>query len=138
MQLPINSPKAPVANNQRDGHMPFKQQTSSINYEPNSYDTEPKENPAFIEPEQEIRGDIAGRLIAEKPNNFGHAKEVWDRYSDAERAALVKNIVDDWAGVRDDIKIRNLRNFYQVELEFASRVAAGTGINLEEHVTDLK
>ncbi|MPR75816.1 catalase, partial [Listeria monocytogenes] len=123
---------------QRDGHMPFKQQTSSINYEPNSYDTEPKENPAFIEPEQEIRGDVAGRLIAEKPNNFGHAKEVWDRYSDAERAALVKNIVDDWSAVREDIKIRNLRNFYQVDPEFASRVAAGTGVNLEEHVADLK
>lgn len=138
LQLPINSPKAPVANNQRDGHMPFKQQTSSINYEPNSYDTEPKENPAFIEPEQEIRGDISGRLIAEKPNNFGHAKEVWDRYSNAERAALVKNIVDDWSQVCEDIKIRNLRNFYQVDPEFASRVAAGNGINLEEHVTDLK
>lgn len=61
-----------------------------------------------------------------------------DRYSNAERAALVKNIVDDWSQVREDIKIRNLRNFYQVDPEFASRVAAGTGINLEEHVTDLK
>lgn len=50
----------------------------------------------------------------------------------------MKNIVDDWSQVREDIKIRNLRNFYQVDPEFASRVAAGTGINLEEHVTDLK
>ncbi|WP_327062205.1 catalase-related domain-containing protein [Listeria ivanovii] len=91
-----------------------------------------------MEPEQEIRGDISGRLAAEKPNNFGHAKEVWNRYSDAERAALVKNIVDDWEGVREDIKIRNLRNFYQVEPEFAERVAVGTGIKLAEYVADLK
>lgn len=55
-----------------------------------------------------------------------------------QNVALVKNIVDDWSQVREDIKIRNLRNFYQVDPEFASRVVMGTGINLEEHVTDLK
>ncbi len=49
-----------------------------------------------------------------------------------------EKLVDDWSAVREDIKIRNLRNFYQVDPEFASRVAAGTGVNLEEHVADLK
>ncbi|EUJ26160.1 catalase [Listeria floridensis FSL S10-1187] len=138
LQLPVNQPKTPVANNQRDGAMPFKQQTSSINYEPNSYESEPKENAKFIEPEQEIRGDIAGRLIAEKPNNFGHAREVWKRYSEAEQKALVKNIADDWANVREEIKIRNLRNFYQVEPVFAEQVAAKTGIELDKYISDLK
>ncbi|WP_163655295.1 catalase [Listeria sp. PSOL-1] len=138
LRLPINHPKAEVTNNMRDGAMPIGQPTSTINYEPNSYESEPKENPAFTEPEQEIRGDIVGRLAAEKPNNFGHAREVWRRYSDDERKALVKNIVEDWETVRDDIKIRNLRNFYQVEPEFAERVAKGTGIDLEKHISDLK
>lgn len=138
LQLPINSPKSEVHNNQRDGAMPIKQQTSSINYEPNSYDSEPKEDPTYIEQNQALRGELFGRLAAEKPNNFGHAKEVWKRYSDQERAALVKNIVDDWEGVSEDIKIRNLRNFYQIESEFAERVAEGTGIDLKAHITDLK
>lgn len=138
LQLPINKPKVPVTNNQRDGYMPVGQQTSSINYEPNSYDSEPKENPAFVEQEQEIRGDISGRLAAEKPNNFVHAREVWNRYSEGERGALVKNIVDDWETVREDIKIRNLRNFYQAVPEWAERVAAGTCIELTKHIVDLK
>ncbi|MBC6315680.1 catalase [Listeria grandensis] len=138
LQLPINSPKVDVNNNQRDGAMPFKQQTSSINYEPNSYDNTPKETPRYVEDEQELIAGIVGRLEQEKPNNFGHAREVWNRYSDAERDALVNNIVGDWEGVREDIRVRNLRNFYQVEPVFAERVAKGTGIDLEKHISDLK
>ena len=47
LQLPINAPQCPFSNNQRDGAMPIKQQTATINYEPNSYDTEPKEDHYF-------------------------------------------------------------------------------------------
>ncbi len=38
-QIPINSPKCPFANMQRDGHMQMAAPTGRANYEPNSLDT---------------------------------------------------------------------------------------------------
>jgi catalase len=46
-QIPINSPKCPFANMQRDGHMQMQVPAGRTNYEPNSLDPGgPRENPA--------------------------------------------------------------------------------------------
>lgn len=60
LQLPINCPFAQVNNNQRDGAMPFKQQTDRINYEPNRYEDTPKEDGAHFDYQQPLQG-VAGR-----------------------------------------------------------------------------
>ena len=35
-QIPVNAPKCPFANHQRDGHMQMTQPTGRVNYEPNT------------------------------------------------------------------------------------------------------
>lgn len=46
-QIPINQPKCPFANNQRDGHMQMAVPKGRVNYEPSSLDPGgPRENPA--------------------------------------------------------------------------------------------
>ena len=48
-QLPINSPKCPFANLQRDGHMQMMVPKGRANYEPNSLDPDgPRETPAGL------------------------------------------------------------------------------------------
>src|SRR3954447_7426760 len=46
-QIPINAPKAPVANYQQDGHMAVRNPRGRVNYEPNSWNGgTPREDPA--------------------------------------------------------------------------------------------
>src|SRR6476661_3837778 len=57
-QIPINAPKCPFANHQRDGHMQMQQPKGRVNYEPSSLDAESaRETPAgfrsFAEPADE-------------------------------------------------------------------------------------
>lgn len=45
-QIPINQPKCPFANNQRDGHMQMGVPKGRVNYEPNTLDADgPRESP---------------------------------------------------------------------------------------------
>ncbi len=73
LQLPINCPFAKVSNNMRDGAMAFKQPSDRINYEPNRYQHTPKEDPAYKDVPQPVRGTVSREKI-DKPNDFGQAK----------------------------------------------------------------
>jgi len=137
LQLPINCPIAQVHNNQRDGHMPFKQQKSSINYEPNSFDHEPKEDSSYEEVEQPIQHQSIGRYITEKPNNFDQAGEVWRRYSDEEQEAVIKNLTNDLKQVREDIVLRAICNFYRADETLGMRLANQLGVNLQPYLQHL-
>ncbi|MCF2523429.1 catalase [Bradyrhizobium sp. G127] len=43
--IPINAPKCPFAHFQQDGHMAMRNPVGPINYQPNSFDTGPRESP---------------------------------------------------------------------------------------------
>lgn len=73
LQLPINCPFAKVSNNMRDGAMAFKQPSDRINYEPNRYQHTPKEDPAYKDVPQPVRGTVSREKI-DKPNDFGQGK----------------------------------------------------------------
>lgn len=50
-QLPVNKPQCPVMHYQRDDAMALGNNGGSCpNYEPNSYDNAPKQNPSYAEP----------------------------------------------------------------------------------------
>ncbi|MGM9985750.1 MAG: catalase [Bacillaceae bacterium] len=134
LQLPINCPFAKVSNNQRDGAMPFKQQTNAVNYEPNSYSDTPKEAPEFNDALQPITG-VAGRQKIDKINDFGQAGQVYRGYSDAEKAALIKNLVADLSQVtRDDVKLRVLCNFYRADEELGQALATKLNLDLTPYL----
>src|SRR6188768_522613 len=74
-QLPINAPKCPFANQQRDGHMSMQQPTGRVSYEPSSLaDDSARETPrgfrSCAAPEQGDRGRV-------RPSSFA------DHYSQA-------------------------------------------------------
>lgn len=48
-QIPVNAPKCPFANHQRDGHMQLAQPAGRVAYEPNSLSKDsPRETPAVM------------------------------------------------------------------------------------------
>ncbi|UTT42170.1 catalase [Exiguobacterium aurantiacum] len=130
LQLPINCPFAQVSNNQRDGAMPFKQQTSPVNYEPNRYEDAPKPDAAYIETEQPLSG-VAGRQKIEKTNDFGQAGEVYRRYSEEEKTALVNNLVAHIKEVRHENTVLLLIcNFYRADRDLGARLSKELNVDI--------
>ncbi len=130
LQLPINAPKCPFSNNQRDGAMPFRQQTSRVNYEPNSFDSEPKEAPEFKEFDQPISG-VAGKNAIEKTNNFGQAGEIYRSYDESTKQALIKNLLDQFSGIENrDIVGRAIANFHRADESLGHALAEGANVDV--------
>ncbi|WP_338751300.1 catalase [Bacillus sp. FJAT-52991] len=130
LQLNINSPKKEVHNYQRDGYMPMKQQTSRINYEPNSYEETPKEVSQYQEPLQPMEG-MAGRQAIEKTNHFGQAGRIYRSYDEATKQALIKNILNDFKQIKNrDIVARVISHFYQADEQLGKTLAEQAKVEL--------
>ncbi len=129
LQLPINCPFAQVNNNQRDGAMPFKQQTGRINYEPNRYQDTPKQDPAYREAAQPLQG-VIGREKIDKPNDFGQAGKVFRNYTPEVQAQLVGNLANDLANVAEQTKLLAICNFYRADEELGQRLADALQVDL--------
>ncbi|MDY7536836.1 catalase [Undibacterium sp. RTI2.1] len=83
-QIPVNAPKCPFANHQRDGHMQMTQPTGRVSYEPNSLSaTSPREQPAtgFKSMAEQVDGS-KGRI---RPESFA------DHYSQARQFYISQN-----------------------------------------------
>ncbi|REK65395.1 MAG: catalase [Cohnella sp.] len=136
LQLPINCPFAKVSNNQRDGAMPFKQQTHPVNYEPNRHQDTPKEDPAYREASTPI-GGAAGRQKIAKTNDFGQAGQVWRRFSNEEKDALVKNLTADLKQVAEATRLRAICNFYRADAELGQRLADNLNADIQPYLKPL-
>ncbi|QKS70150.1 catalase [Paenalkalicoccus suaedae] len=136
LQLPINCPYAQVANNQRDGAMPYAQQKSTINYEPNSHEGEPEEDPSQLEHQAPVHG-VTGRQPIEKKNDFGHAGQVWNTFTDEYKESLVKNLTDELGAIDEKIAMRQLCNFYRASEELGKRVSDNLNIDIESYLQSM-
>lgn len=133
LQLPINCPFAQVNNNQRDGAMPIKQNNHHINFEPNRYMDTPKEDPAYREAPSPLRGS-AGRQKIDKTNDFGQAGQVYNRYSDEEKAAVLRNLAADLASVAEPTKLRAVCNFYRADATLGQKLADALSVDISPYL----
>ncbi|WP_185971087.1 catalase [Alkalicoccobacillus porphyridii] len=138
LQLPVNCPFAQVNNYQRDGAMPIKQQTSPVNYEPNRYETEPKEDELHMDYKAPNEGETRGRLAIEKKDHFGQAGQVWRRHSKEMQDSLVKNLVSDWQDVEQRTVLLLLCNFYRADADLGKRLADEMGVDLSPYLDKLE
>ncbi|XEC93973.1 catalase [Paenibacillus tarimensis] len=138
LQLPINCPFAQVSNNQRDGAMPYKQQSHHINYEPNRYQDTPKEDPAYADVPYPLHGQTAVRQKIDKPNDFGQAGQVYRGYSKEQQDALVKNLTADLQAVSERTQLLAICNFYRADAELGQRIADGLNIDISSYTAKIK
>ncbi|KHF35600.1 Catalase [Paenibacillus sp. P1XP2] len=129
LQLPINCPFAKVSNNMRDGAMAFKQPSDRINYEPNRYQHTPKEDPAYKDVPQPVRGTVSREKI-DKPNDFGQAGQVFRKYSPEVQEQLIGNLAADLEPVAEQTKLLAICNFYRADAELGKRLAAALNVDL--------
>ena len=73
-QLPVNRPVSPVANDQQDGYMAYKNPPSCVNYKPNSLDrNNPQEAPMPRYPGMRYPGRTVQRSVLEKTDDYSQA-----------------------------------------------------------------
>ncbi len=137
-QIPINAPKCPVMNFQRDGQMQMLQPKGRANYEPNSLGeageiTGPRECPATGF--SSFAAGEAGDKLRIRPESFAdhysQARLFFRSIDPAEQAHLASALVFELSKVvREDIRTRMLSNLVNVDPKLAARVADGLNMDL--------
>jgi catalase len=141
-QIPINAPKCPFMNFQRDGQMQMAVPKGRANYEPNSLaehgeDGGPRECPAtgFTTVEGRAEADEQGgklRIRAELfADHYSQARLFWTSLTDNERAHVASSFTFELSKVGlEQVPPRMLANLRNVDEDLAKRVAGGLGIEL--------
>jgi len=141
-QLPINAPKCPMHNFQRDGTMQMQVPQGRANYEPNSLAAHgeaggPRECPVtgFTSSTRQIEPEASGdkrRVRAERfADHYSQARLFWKSMTDNERAHIASSFVFELSKVTlTEVPARMVANLRNVDEDLARRVAAGIGIQL--------
>lgn len=129
-QLPVNAPKCPLRNNQRDGAMRFGGNAGAApNYEPNSVPGTPAEARAYRDPSWNLGATAVERFSHRgEEDHFSQPGALFRLMNPAQRELLIGNISASMRAVtRSDIVQRQLEHFERVD----PRLAAGISKRLE-------
>lgn len=131
-QIPINAPKCPFANNQRDGHMQMVQPTGRVAYEPNTLaPLAPRENPATGFISASVREDgVKGRLRPETfADHYSQARQFFLSQSAIEQAHIASALVFELSKVEHPhVRESIVGHLRHIEETLAERVAKGLGM----------
>lgn len=105
---------------------------SAPNYEPNSYESAPKENPETAEPPLHL-GDVSVDRHDHREGNddFSQAGDLYRLMKPEQKKQLVKNIASSLGQVPKDIQMRQLCQFFRADKDYGSQVAAELGIEID-------
>lgn len=143
-QIPINAPKCPVMNFQRDGHMQMAVPKGRANYEPNSLDqvgeeTGPRECPVkgFTTHPGRAAEDEQGDKLRIRPESFAdhysQARMFFRSLATPEQAHLASALVFELSKVGlEHVRTRVLSNLVNVDPDLAARVADGLNMPLPD------
>jgi len=131
-QIPVNAPKCPFSNQQRDGHMQMEQPEGRVSYEPNSLSKDsPRESPVngFSSVAIKETGD-KGRVRPESfADHYSQARQFYFSQTVYEQAHIASALVFELSKVEHlhvrEAMVGHLRN---IEEDLAQRVAGGLGL----------
>ncbi len=132
-QLPINAPKCPFGNHQRDAHMQMAPQAGRVAYEPNSLSANaPRETPAkgFHSAAVTETGE-KGRIRAESfADHYSQARQFYLSQTAYEQAHIASALVFELSKV-DHLHVREamVGHLRHIEEDLAKRVAAGLALD---------
>ncbi|WP_434777334.1 catalase [Neisseria sp. Ec49-e6-T10] len=132
-QLPINAPKCPYHNYQRDGAMRFDGNNGSApNYEPNSYSNAPKQDAAYAEPPLTISGNADRYNHRLDEDYFNQAGDLFRLMNDEQKSLLINNIASGMQTVTKDVVLRQLGYFIKADKAYGEGIAKVLNINPSE------
>jgi len=128
-QIPINAPKCPFGNHQRDGHMQMAQPVGRVAYEPNSLsENSPRETPAKgFHSAAVTETGAKGRIRAESfADHYSQARQFYLSQTAYEQAHIASALVFELSKV-EHVHVREamVGHLRHIEEDLANRVAAG-------------
>ena len=132
-QIPVNAPKCPFANHQRDGHMQMAQPTGRVAYEPNSLSgNSPRETPenGFHSAAITETGE-KGRIRAESfADHYSQARQFYLSQTEYEQAHIASALVFELSKVEHEhIRAAMIGHMRHIEETLAIRIAVGLGLD---------
>ena len=129
-QIPVNTPKCPFANQQRDGHMQMSQPTGRVAYEPNSLsDNSPRETLKGFHSAAIVETGEKNRIRAESfADHYSQARQFYLSQTAYEQAHIASALVFELSKV-EHLHIREamVGHMRHIEEDLARRVAEGLG-----------
>ena len=131
-QIPVNAPKCPFANQQRDGHMQMAQPAGRVAYEPNTLsEYSPRETPKGFHSATVTETGEKSRIRAESfADHYSQARQFYLSQSAYEQAHIASALVFELSKV-EHLHIREamVGHLRHIEKDLAQRVAAGLGFD---------
>jgi len=131
-QIPVNAPKCPFANHQRDGHMQMGQPAGRVAYEPNSLsENSPRETPKGFHSAASTETGDKGRIRAESfADHYSQARQFYLSQTAYEQGHIASALVFELSKV-EHVHVRQaiVGHLRHIEEDLASRVAAGLGFD---------
>jgi catalase len=131
-QLPINAPKCPFANHQRDGHMQMQVPKGRVNYEPSSLAADsPRESAGGFTSFPAVEVDPRkGRVRAASfADHYSQARMFYRSQTEYEQAHLAAALVFELSKVATaQVRERIVGHLRNIEGDLAARVAQGLGM----------
>lgn len=132
-QIPINAPKCPFGNMQRDAHMQMAPQKGRVNYEPNSLSANsPRETPVIgFHSAAVTETGVKGRIRAESfADHYSQARQFYISQTAHEQAHLASALVFELSKV-DHLHVREamVGHLRHIDEDLAGRVAEGLAMD---------
>ena len=132
-QIPVNAPKCPFANHQRDGHMQMAQPSGRVAYEPSSLSEDsPRETQAkgfhsVAAAEAGAKGRIRAQSFAD---HYSQARQFYVSQSAYEQAHIASALVFELSKVGHvHVRERMVGHLRHIDADLAGRIAAGLGFD---------
>ena len=132
-QIPVNAPKCPFANLQRDGHMQMLVPKGRVNYEPSSLQADsPRETPAgFRSHAQPADDGVKGRIRPESfADHYSQARLFYRSQTAPEQAHIASALVFELSKV-ETLHVRQavVGHLRHIDEDLARRVADGLALD---------
>ncbi len=132
-QIPVNAPKCPFANLQRDGKMQMMQPKGRVNYEPNSLSQDaPRETPAIgFRSAGVTENGEKGRIRAESfADHYSQARQFYRSQTSHEQAHIASALVFELSKVAHaHVREAMVAHLRHIEEDLAQRVADGLALD---------
>ena len=131
-QIPVNAPKCPFANQQRDGHMQMAQPSGRVAYEPNTLSqNSPRETPKGFHSHASTETGEKARIRAESfADHYSQARQFYLSQTKYEQAHIASAFVFELSKVEHPhIREAMVGHLRYIGEDLSNRVASGLGLD---------
>jgi catalase len=132
-EIPVNKPRCPVMNYERDGSMATAANYGAQpNYWPNTRENTLQPNPAYRDPAWKLGQTIVDRFDSTKEDNYTQPGNLYRLFDEGQRDRLAKAIAGPLRQARKDVQMLQLCHFFRADPDYGQRVAQELGIDVSQ------